>query len=160
MNDDLHNIDDLFKKALEEHTELPSSAVWDNIDKSLDKNKVVSISKKYNKLKWAVAVLLLFSFGMAMYTLHISQKNKEIVRQYNAGKNLKNQKTHTKNYSEDSTNLVKKNNTGIEKAKINKELKKQEYNNNTSINSSNKMDIPEDKNTADNAMQRHEADAG
>src|SRR5450432_1434464 len=97
MSDDLHNIDDLFKRALEEHTELPSSAVWDNIDKSLDKKKVVSISKKYNKLKWAAAVLLLFSFGMAMYVLHIRMKDKELVKQNNAERNLKKQHTQTNN---------------------------------------------------------------
>ena len=116
MNDDLHNIDDLFKKALEEHTELPSSAVWDNIDKSLDKKKVVSISKKYNKLKWAAAILLLFSLAMAMYTLHIRIKDKELVKQNNSGKILKNQKPQSNINPKDSTNLVKKNNAEIEKS--------------------------------------------
>lgn len=155
MNDDLHNIDDLFKKALEEHTELPSTAVWDNIDKSLDKKKVVSISKKYNKLKWAAAVLLLFSFGMAMYVLHIRIKDKELVKQNNGVKILKSQKTQTKNNSKDSNSLVKRNNTIIEKARINNELKKQEKNNNTSIINDNKIDLPGDKNTADNLNQRN-----
>ncbi|MEO8415206.1 MAG: outer membrane beta-barrel protein [Ginsengibacter sp.] len=92
MNQNLHNIDDLFKKALEEHNELPSEAVWDNIDKSLDQKKVISISKKYNKLKWAAALLLLFLIGMAMYTLHIRRKNKELVEQNNGGIILKNLK--------------------------------------------------------------------
>jgi hypothetical protein len=155
MNDDLRNIDDLFKKALEEHTEIPSSAVWDNIDKSLDKKKVVSLSKKYNKLKWAAAVLLLFSFGMAMYTVHIRIKNKELVKQHNAGKNLENQKTHTKNSPEDSSNLSQKNNNGIEKGKVNRGLNKQEKHNNTRVISSNKIDLPQDKNTADNVNQRN-----
>ena len=81
MNKDLHNIDDLFRMALEENQELPSESVWEKIDKTLDKKKVVSISKKYNKLKWAAAVLLLFSLGMAMYTLHIRQQNRELVKQ-------------------------------------------------------------------------------
>lgn len=158
MNDDLHNIDDLFKKALEEHTELPSSTVWDNIDKSLDKKKVVSILKKYNKLKWAAAVLLLFSFGMAMYTFHIRTNNKELVKQHNTINNLKdlkNQHTQTKNKPEDSANLAKRSNTGIEKLKINKELIKQENKNNTQVISGNKIDLPEDMNTADNITQRN-----
>jgi len=80
MSEDLHNIDDLFRKALEENQQLPSQSVWDNIDKALDKKKVVSISKKYNKLKWAAAVLLLFSLGMAMYTLHIRKQNRDTVQ--------------------------------------------------------------------------------
>ena len=48
MNENLHNIDRLFKNAIEQHDETPSSEVWDAIDKKLDKNKVVSISRKYN----------------------------------------------------------------------------------------------------------------
>jgi hypothetical protein len=67
MSENLHNIDDLFKKAIDDHLDTPSQKVWDAIDKNLDKKKVVSISRKYNKLKWAAAILLLFSTGMAMY---------------------------------------------------------------------------------------------
>lgn len=129
MNDDLHNIDDLFKKALEEHTELPSSAVWNTIDKGLDKKKVVSISKKYNKLKWVAAVLLLFSIGMAMYTIHIRIKNKELVREHPAEKNRENQKKGTGNNPEESSGRAKENSNNI-----------------TAINKSN---LPKDKNTAD-----------
>jgi hypothetical protein len=129
MNDDLYNIDDLFKKALEEHTELPSSAVWNTIDKSLDKKKVVSISKKYNKLKWVAAVLLLFSIGMAMYTIHVRIKNKELVREHPAKKNRENQKKETRNNPEESSGPAVKNNHNI-----------------TAINKSN---LPKDKNTAD-----------
>ena len=87
MSEDLHNIDDLFKKRLEDHLEIPPPSVWENIDKSLDKKKVISISKKYNTLKWAAAVLLLLSVGLAMYTLHVSKRNKELVKQ-NTGKGL------------------------------------------------------------------------
>jgi hypothetical protein len=150
MNDDLHNIDDLFKRALEEHTELPSAAVWDNIDKSLDKSKVVSISKKYNKLKWAAAALLLFSIGMALYTIHIRIKNKELVKQHNAGGNLENPKTGTKNTTQDTNSLVKGNSTGIEKTKVGKELKKQENNPNAAATGSNRSSLAEGANTADN----------
>jgi len=103
MNKDLHNIDDLFRKALEENQELPSASVWDNIDKTLDKKKVVSISKKYNKLKWVAAVLLLFSLGMAMYTLHIRKQNRELVKQNREGKNILKQKPQNESSSGDSS---------------------------------------------------------
>ena len=86
MNENLHNIDKLFKEAIEQHEEPPSEKVWDAVDKNLDKSKVVSISRKYNKLKWAVAALFLFSFGLAMYTWHIRMKNKELVKQNNLNK--------------------------------------------------------------------------
>ncbi len=105
MNKDLHNIDDLFRKALEENQELPSASVWENIDKTLDKKKVVSISKKYNKLKWVAAVLLLFSLGMAMYTLHIRKQNRELVKQNREGKNILKQKSQTKISHGDSSIL-------------------------------------------------------
>lgn len=81
MSENLHNIDDLFKRAIEEHNDTPSPQVWDSIDKNLDRKKVVSISRKYNKLKWAAAILLLFSTGMAMYVWQTKIKNKELVKE-------------------------------------------------------------------------------
>ncbi|MEJ7680760.1 MAG: hypothetical protein WKG06_23495 [Segetibacter sp.] len=81
MDEDLHSIDDLFKKAINGHEELPSGGVWEKIDKNLDKKKVVFISKKYNKLKWIAAALLMFSAGMAMYTLHTKMKNQELLQE-------------------------------------------------------------------------------
>ena len=80
MDENLHNIDDLFKKAIDRHEEMPSSKVWENIDKSLDKKKVISISEKYRKLKWVAAALLIFSAGMAMYTVRTRMKNRELAR--------------------------------------------------------------------------------
>ena len=109
MSEDLHNIDDLFRKALEENQQLPSQSVWDNIDKALDKKKVVSISKKYNKLKWAAAVLLLFSLGMAMYTLHIRKQNRELVKQNKEGRNILKQKSQNKIAGKDSSIVSTKN---------------------------------------------------
>jgi hypothetical protein len=94
MSENLHNIDDLFKKAIDEHSDMPSSTVWDAIDKQLDKKKVVSISKKYNKLKWVAAVLLLVSVGMAMYTLQTRMKNKELVKQNNLNKSKNNKENN------------------------------------------------------------------
>lgn len=91
MDENLHNIDDLFKKALEEHDENASPKVWENIDNNLDKKKVVSIYKKYQKLKWVAAALFIFSMGMAMYTIETRIKNRELVDQN------KNKQSHTIN---------------------------------------------------------------
>jgi Outer membrane protein beta-barrel domain len=107
MNEDLHNIDDLFRKALEENQELPAHSVWDAIDKTLYKKKVVSISKKYNKLKWAAAALLLFSIGMAMYTLHIRKQNRELVKQNKEGRNIIKQNSQNKIDAVDSLSTGK-----------------------------------------------------
>jgi hypothetical protein len=81
MDEDLHNIDNLFRKAIEEHDEVPSADVWKKIDSGLDKKKVVFLSDKYKKLKWVAAALLIFSAGMAMYTWNTRLKDKELVRQ-------------------------------------------------------------------------------
>jgi len=104
MSENLHNIDDLFKKAIDQHEDTPSLKVWDAIDKNLDKKKVVSISRKYNKLKWAAAVLLLFSFGMAMFTWQTRMKNKELVKQNNINKAPKTNKEVINNDGKKSTN--------------------------------------------------------
>ncbi|MEP6950246.1 MAG: hypothetical protein ABI863_13260 [Ginsengibacter sp.] len=98
MSENLHNIDKLFRRAIEEHEEEPSSNVWEAIDKSLDKKKVVSLSKKYNKLKWAAAVLLLFCTGMATYIFHLHGTNNELARKNNIGRDSKG---HQKNVLKD-----------------------------------------------------------
>ena len=50
MNEDLHQIDDLFKSGFEGKEETPSPTVWENIEKELDKKKnpVKHIDKQKN----------------------------------------------------------------------------------------------------------------
>ena len=71
MNKDLHNIDDLFKQAIEGQQEIPPANVWDKIDNELDKNKVVSIQKKYNYLKRVAIALFIFCFMACVYALYL-----------------------------------------------------------------------------------------
>ncbi|MDB5250187.1 MAG: porin family protein [Segetibacter sp.] len=80
MDENLHRIDDLFKKALEEHSETPSPKVWENLDKNLEKKKIVSITKKYKKWKWVAAALFIFSFGMAMYAWNLKLRYREVAK--------------------------------------------------------------------------------
>src|SRR5687767_212163 len=98
MGEHLHNIDKLFKAALERSDDLPSDEVWENIDKNLDKKKVVSISEKYKRLKWVAAALLIFSVGMAMYAIRTRIKNREIVKEnkINDKKPFSNNNNHVK----------------------------------------------------------------
>ncbi|MDB5277440.1 MAG: porin family protein [Ferruginibacter sp.] len=70
MKKDLHNIDKLFKAALDDQTENPPESVWDAIDKRLDKNKVVDINKKYIQLKRIAVALLVLLLGFGAYTLN------------------------------------------------------------------------------------------
>ncbi|MDN3655196.1 outer membrane beta-barrel protein [Ferruginibacter paludis] len=70
MKKDLHNIDKLFKAALDDQTENPPESVWEAIDKRLDKNKVVDINKKYIQLKRIAVALLVLLLGFGAYTLN------------------------------------------------------------------------------------------
>ena len=138
MSKNLHNIDDLFKKAIDGHVDTPSQKVWDAIDKNLDKKKVVSISREYNKLKWAAAILLLFSTGMAMYVWQTRIKNKELVKQNNINK-------ASRSIKEDN-NTGKKNSTSDSNEKIITPEKKIEGQNEKRINSTQtQTDINTDK---------------
>jgi len=93
MSDDLHNIDDLFRKGLSDHAEAPPQSAWDHIDKSLDKKKVIAISKKYYQLKWIAVVLLVLSVGMAMLTLYVGKRNQELVKENREHNDARQQKT-------------------------------------------------------------------
>jgi hypothetical protein len=80
MSKNLRDIDDLFKSAINQHQDTPGDIVWENIDKHLDKKKVVFLLKKYRKWKWVAAACLMFSLGMAMYAVHTNLKGKEVAR--------------------------------------------------------------------------------
>ncbi len=67
MDENLHNIEDLFRSALDDNEENPSGNVWQAVDKRLDKDKVVSIKRKYTNLK-RIAIMLLFL--LASYVLY------------------------------------------------------------------------------------------
>ena len=75
MNENVHNIDKLFRDAIEGLEELPSPNSWNELDKKLDKKKVDSITGKYYKLKWVAAALFIFSFGMGMYVYHVHKSS-------------------------------------------------------------------------------------
>jgi hypothetical protein len=149
MSDDLHNIDDLFKKGLEDHVETPSGLVWENIDKNLDKKKVVSILKKYNKLKWAAAILLLFSSALAMYTLHVSKRNMELVKQNNEKNFSRNKKSQVKNNSIDSA-IVAKNNIDLSKSQALKTFRQNQDGSTSSISKNNGASLSHNNNIANN----------
>ena len=104
MNKNLHNIDEFFKAEIEGHEDEPSSNVWESIDKDLDKKNVVSISKKYHKLKLVASFLLIFSLGMAMYVLHLNKKNNvDLKKDYPIA--LKDEKELMKNETEQSKDI-------------------------------------------------------
>jgi hypothetical protein len=89
MDENLHPVDELFKQAMEQHNDAPSSAVWDNVSENLDKQKVVSLDVKYKRLKWVAAALLIFGCGMAMYTWQLkADLNHSVVQQKSKPTNI------------------------------------------------------------------------
>ncbi|MDQ2719566.1 MAG: outer membrane beta-barrel protein [Bacteroidota bacterium] len=116
MSESLHNIDKLFRDKIEQHEEEPSSNVWNAIDNDLDKKKIVSVSKKYYKLKWVAMALLLFSLGLGMYILQIRRNNNEIVKKNSIEKLSKNNDS-VKSNVKDLNQVLGENDAQIRKTK-------------------------------------------
>lgn len=114
MNENLHNIDKLFKNAIEKLEEEPSSKVWEDIDKNLDKKSVVSISKKYHKLKLVASFLLIFSLGMAMYILQLNKKNKVQLKKNYDQITLMDKKGRLKNGAEKESGIAGNNKSSMQ----------------------------------------------
>lgn len=70
MDENLHNIEDLFRSALDDNEEIASAKVWEAVDKRLDKDNIVSIKRKYTNLK-RLAIMLVFLFAsFALYDVY------------------------------------------------------------------------------------------
>lgn len=69
MDENLHDIDKLFRDPIEEHEDMPSARIWNAIDANLDKSNIVSIKKKYNNLKKIAVALLLLLLGAVVYEI-------------------------------------------------------------------------------------------
>lgn len=67
MSINLHDIDNLFKHPIEEHTEIPSSAVWDNINQKLDEKKIINLKRKYTNLIRMTAILMILLVCSVVY---------------------------------------------------------------------------------------------
>ncbi|MDQ2719866.1 MAG: PorT family protein [Bacteroidota bacterium] len=66
MDENLHDIEDLFYSGLNDNEETPSPEAWNKVDKRLDKETVISIKKKYAMVK-RIAILLLLLLGISIY---------------------------------------------------------------------------------------------
>jgi hypothetical protein len=69
MSEELHDIDDLFRRSIEEYEDMPSDKVWSAIDKDLDLQNDGNVSDKYIYIKRAAAVILLLLIGTLIYNL-------------------------------------------------------------------------------------------
>lgn len=81
MNEDLHNIDDLFRHGLEGHEEEVPAEAWQSVSHELDRKQVLYYKYKYYRLKYAAAILLLLCvMGAAYVTFDVldSRPSKEV----------------------------------------------------------------------------------
>jgi hypothetical protein len=67
MNNDLHDIDDLFRSALEEKEETPSASVKESLLAHLDKKDAASYKKRFIVWKRAAILLLFLLAGLVLY---------------------------------------------------------------------------------------------
>lgn len=77
MDKDLHNIDDIFKKAHQRYTEEPSEAAWKKISAVLDKDDAEKYKKRFIGWKRIAIVLLLLLSGLMIYETGIITNGKE-----------------------------------------------------------------------------------
>ena len=93
MDENLHNIENLFRDGLEDNAEMPSLNVWNGIDNILDKDNVVSFKKKYTAMKRIAILLLLIVLGFSIYELSTSHNNGAMA---NGNENSSNSETISK----------------------------------------------------------------
>ncbi|HUZ60694.1 MAG TPA: outer membrane beta-barrel protein [Hanamia sp.] len=105
MDKNLHDIEDLFRKGLEDNEEIPPENTWNRIDKILDKDKIISINKKYARLKRIVFLLMFLLAGLSIYDWN--NRNKNNPDKINSA--ILNNGEKTKNNNADLSSAINKN---------------------------------------------------
>lgn len=90
MENNLHDIDDLFRSKLGDYKALPSQKVWEEIDSGLDKENIDALRKKYNNVRKYILLLLLLAAGAGFYQLNKPDDMFKSARSGNAGTQINN----------------------------------------------------------------------
>ena len=109
MDENLQNIEDLFKSSLEDNEDMPSKKVWDGIDTRLDKENIIAIKKKYNTVKRIAFLLLFLVAGFSLYELNNHNSKNNLVSKNN---NVANEFTDIDNVPGSKKNLIVNKATG------------------------------------------------
>ena len=80
MDENLQNIEDLFRTALNDEEEIPSPNIWEAVNKKLDKDTIVSIKRKYTTLKKVAILLVLLLLSFTLYEVNFIYKSKEYTK--------------------------------------------------------------------------------
>lgn len=110
MDENLHNIEALFYAQLEDNEILPSENTWNEIDKQLDKDNLVSIKKKNSFLKKITALLLLLLSFFTLFELINMYKNNSTKYDYVEETNKTHDTENGNNKNEDLINKANKKN--------------------------------------------------
>lgn len=74
MNKDLHDIDELFRSALNDHEEAPAAGVKESLDAALDKKEAEKYKRRFIIWKRAALLLLLLLAGFVLYESGLTKK--------------------------------------------------------------------------------------
>ena len=136
MDENLQNIEDLFRDVLKDNDEKPSQNVWNDLEKSLDEERIKNLKIKYNKLK-KLSVLLLIMLGLSVLVISkstiLNKSSKEAdIQKINKNnsiidrKNRNEEKAYNAPLLVDSSNIVRNSNNVDSFQKSISEIKKQE----------------------------------
>jgi hypothetical protein len=90
MNKNLHDIDNLFKKAYDDYTAKPSNEVWEKLAAGLDKHDAEKYKRKF--IEWRITAVLLFLLCgfLLLYKSSVTEKTNNNVVSKNDAENIQN----------------------------------------------------------------------
>ncbi len=109
MNEDVHDIDNLFKKNLREYSEEAPPSAWEAVNNALDKQQATLYKSKYYRLKRAALFLsLLCILGGMYFAFHVWQdKQSSSLHKQQSATSLTNKTDETIiNKKKDNTNDI------------------------------------------------------
>ncbi len=106
MSDDVHDIDDLFKKNLEEYSEDAPPDAWEAVSHALDKQQAILYKSKYKQLKRAALFLSILCLLGGMYIAYDVWQHKLVTSEHK-------QQTATSSTKETNQNPADKNDSNV-----------------------------------------------
>ena len=108
MKKNLHEIDELFRQAIDQHSEMPDKEVWDAIYSNLNKNEIKHAGRKYTGLKRVAVFFLLLFLCIAIYDSGIKHVNHGTAKAGKPG----GEKAVSKNNSVNGQHIIPQNGAG------------------------------------------------
>src|SRR5690242_1198388 len=97
MNEDVHNIDDLFRNGIEGHEEAVPSSVWEGVSHDLDIKQASFYKTRYFQLKRAARILMLICVIGGSYLVYEKLNQKTVPGTVSTPSNTKYSQNEHKN---------------------------------------------------------------